>query len=171
MFPDFSAGAAFYFGEQYLLGFAVHHINNPLETEGTLYNYTTPMQISIQALADFSLAKPFRSVNNISVCPGVYAQIQQNFNFVTWGSNIRYNGLIAGLWLRNNFLFTVNTLIVQLGYTNGSFSFVYSYDAWAPKNNQQFKIYGAHEVTFISLFKYKDPKKKMRTIKCPKFLR
>jgi type IX secretion system PorP/SprF family membrane protein len=171
IFPDFAAGATFYFGEQYLLGFAVHHINSPQESEGTIYNYTTPMQLNIQALANFSFKKPNRSINDISLSPGIYAQFQQNFNFITWGSNIRYNGLISGLWFRNNTSFTLNTLIVQLGYTTGALSFVYSFDAWTPINKQQFKIYGAHEVTFISHFKYNDPKKKMKTIKCPKISR
>lgn len=171
IFPDFAAGASFYFGEQYLLGFSVHHLNTPQETEGAIYNYTTPMQLNIQALAEFPFSKPNRNIEGITLCPGIYAQLQHNFNFITWGSNIRYKGIITGLWFRNNISFTLNTLIVQLGYTTGALSFVYSYDAWAPITNQQLKIYGAHEVTFISHFKYNDPKRKMKTIKCPKISR
>lgn len=169
IFPDFSAGAAFYIKEQYLIGFAVHHINTPMETEGAEYNYNvTPMQITMQALAEISFNKPFRSVNDITLNPGIYAQLQKNFNFITWGANLRYNRILTGLWLRNNTSFSLNTLIVQLGYTTGATSFIYSYDAWVPLNNEQFKFYGAHEVTFIYHFKYNDPKKKMKTLKCPK---
>jgi type IX secretion system PorP/SprF family membrane protein len=168
IFPDFAVGAAFYFKEQYLLGIAVHHINSPQENEFANNNFTTPLQINIQAMAEFSFVKPFRSVNEIILTPGIYCQFQQKYNFITWGSNLRYNQIIMGLWFRNNILFNFNTIIVQMGYTTGALSFIYSYDAWSPINYQQFKIYGAHEVTFISHFKYNDPKKKMKTLKCPK---
>lgn len=171
VFPDFSGGLAFYIREQYLFGISVHHVNKPLETDIAGYNYITPMQINMQIMARYPFSKPRRGLEGVTLTPGIYGQFQNSFSFITWGSNISYRGFITGIWLRNNLSVTMPTVIIHAGFSTGGFEFVYSYDAWMPQNYQQFKIYGAHEVTFVSHFKYNDPKRKMRTIKCPDFSR
>ena len=96
-------------------------------------------------------------------------QIQKSNNFFGWGSNFLYSSFTGGVWFRNNTSFTLNTFVLMAGYSQSGFSIYYSYDCWLPKNDQQVKNYGAHEVTFIYLLQYNDPRKKMRTVKCPKF--
>ena len=86
-----------------------------------------------------------------------------------WGSNVQYSSFIGGIWFRNNFSVNLNTVIFQVGYSQAGMTISYSYDFWAPNNYQQLKNIGAHEVTFVYLFKYTDPEKKMRAVKCPKF--
>ncbi len=171
IFPDFAAGAALYFGEQYLLSFSVHHLNMPNESSGSSGSYTTPMKFTIQAMAEYAVIKRNREQQGLTWYPGIMGQIQGASAYFNLGSNVKYNSIIGGIWVRNDLALKFSTFIGQLGYTNGAMTLVYSYDAWVPKNYQQVKNFGAHEVTFIYHFKYNDPKKRMRTIKCPKISR
>jgi type IX secretion system PorP/SprF family membrane protein len=171
IFPDFSAGAAFYFHEQYLLSFAVHHINRPSRNISTGYVEMSPIQFMFQGLSEITLMKNKRTGETHKMTPGISLQLQSSLSQITWGTNFQYRSIIYGIWCRNNIKFSLTTLILQLGYTNGAMTISYSYDAWAPKNYQHFKNYGAHEVTFIYHFKYNDPKKRMKTLKCPKISR
>jgi len=170
-YPDFTAGAAFYFKEQYLLGFSVHHLNASQENTGKNYYYKSSMQLNCQFMTEITTGNKLRGIEGYTFTPGIYAQFQQNNKFITWGSNIMYRNVIGGVWVRSNLTFDFHTLILHLGYSTGALEFIYSYDAWVPKNSQQFENFGAHEVTFIRHFKYNDPRKKMKTIKCPKFSR
>jgi type IX secretion system PorP/SprF family membrane protein len=169
VYPDFSAGASFLVNGQYQLNFSVHHINRPNEMMGTDYTYNSPMRFSIQALTQFPAKKAGaeRPHQSIIVRPGVMAQLQPSYNFFGWGSNFLFSSFTGGLWFRNNAALKLNTVIFLAGYTYSGLSVYYSYDYWMPGG--QNKNYGAHEVTFIYLFQYNDPKKKMKPIKCPKF--
>jgi type IX secretion system PorP/SprF family membrane protein len=171
IFPDFAAGASFYFGKQYLLSFSVHHLNRPNEVSGTSNLYVTPMRITMQAMAEYSLIKKNRSEDGFILYPAIMGQIQGPYSYFNWGCNIKYNVLIGGLWVRHDLSMNFTTFVVQAGYSGGATNIIYSYDAWIPGNYQQIKNYGAHEVTFIYHFKYNDPKKRMRTIKCPEISR
>ena len=171
IFPDFSTGLAIYFREQYLVSLAVHHITKPGNTIGTGYFETSPVQFIFQGLTEITLKKSKRTGDIFTMSPGLMIQIQSSLNQVSWGTNFQFYSFLFGLWSRSNTNFSLTTLILQLGYTNGAMNICYSYDAWAPKNYQHFKNYGAHEVTFIYHFKYNDPKKRMKTLKCPKISR
>lgn len=171
VFPDFSAGVSFLYKEQYQVNFSVNHLNTPNEMTGSSYAYPSPMRLNMQVLAQY----PSKRANNnkgskkIIVRPGLMGQIQKSNNFFGWGSNVLFSSFTGGVWFRNNASFTLNAFILMAGYSQSGFSIYYSYDCWLPKNYQQVKNYGAHEVTFIYLFQYNDPRKKMRTVKCPKF--
>ena len=169
IYPDFAAGAAFYINEQYMMGFSVHHLNSPNEMIGSGYTYLSPLRYSFMALADYSLNRSIRDPLKKSFKPGLLIQLQHSFSLVSWGGNFSYGPVSIGAWLRHSFNFSVNTFIAQLGYSSNGMELFYSYDAWTPKNYQEINFFGAHEVTFIYNFKYNDPKKRMRTIKCPKF--
>lgn len=171
IYPDFSTGAALYIRQQYMFGFSVHHLNTPNEMLGSGYTYISPMRFTIMGLANFSLSRSRWDVFQKYFQPGIMIELQNSFHQVNWGANFAYGPVSIGGWVRNNFSFHMNTFILQVGYENHGMGLIYSYDAWTPKNYQQVQFFGAHEVTFIYHFKYNDPKKKMRTIKCPKFSR
>ncbi len=169
LYPDFSAGTSFSIHEQYQINFSVHHLNTPNGMIGSGNKLLTPMRYTIQLLGRFSAKHDKRSEDKQMFQPGLMAQMQKSSIFFGWGSNVLFSSFIGGLWFRNNLALNLNSFIFLAGYSKSGLSLVYSYDVWAPKNGQGFKNYGAHEVTFIYLFQYNDPKKKMRTIKCPKF--
>lgn len=168
-YPDFSAGASFLYKEQYQFNFSVNHLNKPNEMTGSFYTYPSPMRINIQVLAQYPSKKTNRDAQRIIFRPGLMAQVQKTNNFFGWGSNVLFSTFTGGLWFRNDASMTLNTFTLLAGYSQSGYSFYYSYDCWLPKNYQHVKNYGAHEVTFIYLFQYNDPRKKMKTVKCPKF--
>jgi type IX secretion system PorP/SprF family membrane protein len=170
IYPDFSAGVSFLIKEQYQVNFSVHHINRPNEMLGTDYTYNSPMRFTVQAFTQFprkkaGVGRPHQP--NIILRPGIMTQLQPSYHFFGWGSNFLISSFTGGLWFRNSTSMKQNTIILLAGYTHLGLSLYYSYDYWMPGG--QNKNYGAHEVTFIYLFQYNDPKKKMKPIKCPKF--
>jgi type IX secretion system PorP/SprF family membrane protein len=169
IFPDFSSGISFLYKEQYQINFSVSHLNRPSEMNSTTYMEPLPMRFTVQVLSQYPSKRSNRNAERIILRPGIMSQIQKNNNFFGWGCNMLYSSFTGGVWFRNDATLTLNTFVLLTGYTQGGFSIYYSYDSWLPKNYQQVKNYGAHEVTFIYLFQYNDPRKKMRIVKCPKF--
>lgn len=170
IYPDFAAGTTFRIHEQYQINFSVYHLNNPKETMGSENKFLSPVCYNLQILGKFPAKKGNRNdETGTSIQPGVMAQMQRGNIFFGGGTNVLFSSFMGGIWFRNNISLNINSYIFLAGYTHSGLSLYYSYDLWVPKNNQGFKNYGAHEVTFIYLFQYNDPRKKMRTIKCPKF--
>lgn len=170
IYADFSAGVSFLYKEQYQINISVNHINKPNEMTGSSYiYYHMPMRFTVQIMGQYPSKRTTRNVQKVIFKPGIMTQIQKTNNFFGWGSNILISSFTGGLWFRNDASLTLNSVIALAGYSQSGFSIYYSYDFWFPKNYQHVKNYGAHEVTFIYLFQYNDPRKKMRTIKCPKF--
>jgi type IX secretion system PorP/SprF family membrane protein len=169
VYPDFSAGTSFTISEQYSLSFAVQHLNTPNEMIGTGYVFQSPLGYTLQIGSHYPKKQSNKSGQRWTIEPGFIAHWQKQFNYMGWGSNVQYSSFIGGIWFRNNFSVNLNTVIFQVGYSQSGMTISYSYDFWAPNNYQQLKNIGAHEVTFVYLFKYTDPKKKMRAVKCPKF--
>lgn len=167
-YPDFSAGASILANEQYQISFAVHHLNTPNEMSG-LTNVTLPMLFTVQVLSQFPARPEVKEDKTLVFFPGLMAQMQKEYVYLNYGSNLQYNQVIAGVWLRNDLLFHLNTFIFLAGYAWSGIHLTYSYDLWLPKTFQPGSIYGSHEVTFIYILKYKEPKKKKRALKCPNF--
>jgi type IX secretion system PorP/SprF family membrane protein len=170
-FPDFSAGASILIKEQYQVNFSVHHLSQPNESPGEAAAFTSPFRFSFQAFTQFPAKKKGveRPHKSLIWRPGIMAQVQGQSNLISWGTNVLFSNFTAGIWFRNNTGLSLNTVNFLGGYTWSGLSVYYSYEAWIPGNYQQLKNYGAHEVTFIYLFQYNDPRKKMKPIKCPKF--
>jgi type IX secretion system PorP/SprF family membrane protein len=169
IYPDFSAGISLLYNGQYQMNFSVNHLNTPNEMAGSSYIFLSPMRFTVQVLAQYPSKKTNKPGERLIIKPGIMTQFQKINNSFEWGSNVLYSYFTGGLWLRNNTSLTINTIAFLAGYSQSGFSLYYSYDLWLPKNYQTVKNYGAHEVTFIYLFQYNDPRKKMRTIKCPNF--
>jgi type IX secretion system PorP/SprF family membrane protein len=165
VYPDFATGVSFEINEQYQANFSLHHINSPKQ----IFGVSSPISFNAQLTAIFPNKEHSRRANKVTYHPGVMLQRQKTFNYVSWGSSIGYGQLLGGLWFRNNASLGMNTFIFQAGYVLEGLTISYSYDLWLPKNDQHLLLYGSHEVTFVYLFQYNDPKKKMREVKCPKF--
>lgn len=169
LFPDFAAGAIFNFKEQYEFNFSVDHLNIiKTPNTGSNFFYMLPLRFTFQLFSQYPAKPPVKQKVPV-FHPGFMTQIQESYVYLNYGCNVTYAPLMAGLWLRNNLKFKVNTFVLLAGYSWEGLSLRYSYDFWTPKTYEQLKIYAAHEVTFEYLFKYNDPKKKMRALKCPIF--
>jgi hypothetical protein len=127
------------------------------------------MRFSCQILSQFPAKQGAKESKELLFFPGFMAQMQKDYIYLNYGTNMQYNKIVTGLWFRNDLLFHVNTLIFMAGYAWLGIHLTYSYDLWLPKTYQPSSTFGSHEVTFIYLFKYKSIKKKMGAIKCPNF--
>ena len=168
-YPDFSAGISFYANEQYQISIAVNHLNTPKIVPGYSSAYTLPISLKLQILSQFPGKPDNKEKYNFIFYPGFMAQIQNEYIYLNYGSNIQFKQILSGLWLRNDLLFHLNTFIFMAGWAWSGIHLTYSYDLWLPKTYQPSLIYNSNEVTIVYLFKYKESKKKMRAINCPKF--
>jgi type IX secretion system PorP/SprF family membrane protein len=168
-YPDFSAGISFYSHEQYQLSIAVHHLNTPKIISGSAEAYTLPMLFTLQMLSQFPGKPEFNEKYNLIFYPGIMVQMQKEYLYLNYGSNLQYKQFLTGFWLRNDLLFHINTFILMAGWAWSGIHITYSYDLWLPKTSQPTSIYNSNEVTLIYLFQYKETKKKRKALNCPKF--
>ena len=169
MYPDFSTGATFRYKEQYEANICVDHLNViKRQSTGQSNYFILPTRVSIEISTQYPAKMPAKQ--KIAIFhTGIMTQVQQSYVYLNYGGNISYSSFLVGFWLRNDLKFKINTFIFLAGYSWEGLSLVYTYDLWVPKTNQQFNFFGSHEVTFEYIFKYNDPKKKMRALKCPIF--
>ncbi len=168
-YPDFSAGISFYSHEQYQLSIAVHHLNTPKIISGSSNAYTLPMRFTLQMLSQFPGKPDYKEKYDIIFYPGIMAQMQKEYLYLNYGSNLQYKQILTGLWIRNDLLFHLNTFIFMAGWAWSGIHLTYSYDLWLPKTYQPSSIYNSNEVTLIYILQYKDSKKKKKALNCPKF--
>lgn len=169
IFPDFAAGVSFFYNEQYEADFSVDHLNL-IKGLNTLndYTYLVPLKLTVELFSRYP-AKISAREKVLVFHPGIMIQVQQSYLFMNYGSNVSYGPVLVGLWLRNDLKLNINTCTFVAGYSWEALSLIYSYDLWLPKSDQAFQLFDAQEVTFTYIFKYNDPKKKMRALKCPIF--
>ena len=76
--------------------------------------------------------------------------------------------VFAGLWFRHDNRFGIRNVVFSAGCYIGMVRMEYSYD-FPVFGSSSFLNLGAHEVTLIAHFPYKDSRKrKMKAIKCSK---
>ncbi len=167
-YPDFSAGISFYSNEQYQFSITVNHLNTP-KIAGNAPGYSLPMKFTLQILSQFPVKTDSRDKNLLIFYPAIMTQMQNEYIYLNYGSNVQYNQIITGLWIRNDLLFHLNTFIFMAGWVWSGVHITYSYDLWLPKTYQPSSIYNSNEVTIEYFFQYKDSKKKKRALNCPKF--
>jgi len=111
IYPDFAVGGNFKYLEQYELNFTVDHLNIIQgKSSGTNYFYMLPARFTFQISSHYPSKIPVKQ--KIAVFrPGFMTQIQQSYIYLNYGCNIGYAPFIAGLWVRNDLKFKINTFI------------------------------------------------------------
>ncbi len=168
---DFSAGLLWDFRvryQYYYFGFATHHLTEPfIIFNGAKKNlprkYTFHFGTLFPILFDrFGREKLFLSPLLLYQRQGDYEQLQYKciFNLDTYK---------AGIGIRQDLLFKINSIILSAGITMEDFDIVYSYDQSIFFNGLNNYNLMAHEVTFLLKIKYKEDRKRKKTIKYPDF--
>ena len=165
-FFDFSTGVIGWY-KKYYVGLTVSHLAQPNEAPGNsislLYRkYTVFLGSKIPFYN--SIGK-----NNLTISPNILYQQQSDFKKLNLGLYLNYNYVTFGFWIRQDLPVKINAAIFMFGYEDSGYSISYSYDLPVNKMGIKSIIYGAHEVTFIVKFEYKNERKKHKAIKCPNF--
>jgi type IX secretion system PorP/SprF family membrane protein len=166
-YPDFGFGTTLLWKKKHMVSFAINHLNRP-DISLNSDKFRMPFRLTFQYFPQFQNYFGNLEDKSILIKPGIIFQKQDRYNYISFGSNLEYNPFVCGLWLRNDYNFSLESFVILLGYSLSNFKFVYSYDLRLINFSGNILNNGAHEVTFQIDFQYKD-RKKMREVKCPKF--
>lgn len=166
-FADFSAGMSFGWKEKYYGGFAVHHMNEPMnsfyENEISLLS----RKYTFHAGAVFEYDPAIYAKKSIFVSPNLMYQQQGNFRQLNAGVYVTIKPIVAGAWFRHNFD-NPDAAIILLGLQHNNFKVGYSYDY--SLSGLGGTLGAAHEVSLSYNFcVYVEKRRKVRAIKCPEF--
>ena len=166
LFTDIGFGAVLTYQDRYSLGVAAHHLNMPEETLSEINQKRTPMSFSAHFISYFPLNFGKFDRSTIVISPGFYFRQQQYQNFFSVGTNIGYDPVFVGVWMRMAAGFNPESAIFLVGLEQMNYRIVYNYDYKMAHLKGEFIGTGAHEIVLTwKIF----PEKKKRTIKCSKF--
>jgi len=165
-YPDFTFGAIGSYRDYYF-GISIHHLLTPLDNPtfpgiklGRLYSIFAGKNIEI------SFDSPSKS--GITLSPAAYADYQDRFIRLIYGSYVSYNKVFLGLWLRHQPDNMENTAVsFHLGYSFSFVRFCYSFD-YLLLSSAGLSHSGIHEVCLTFRFPHEAKRKKIQAIKCPK---
>ena len=166
VFPDFGFGVVANYSDRYSLGIAAHHLTGVSETLSEVNAKRTPMSLSAHFISYFPLHFGKFGSRQFIFSPGLYFRQQQYQNLFSLGTNIAYDPVFVGFWLRTASGFEPESTIFMIGLEQINYRIVYNYDYKTAHAKGEFPGTGAHEITLaLKIF----PKKKLRTIKCSKY--
>lgn len=166
-YPDFGFGIYSLYKKRHWVSLGLLHLNRPnvsLNDETMRY----PLRFTFQYVTEFRKYLGKFSDKIMKYNPGIIYQQQSRYNYISAGSNVEYDPVILGMWLRSDNNFSLESLILLVGYRASGFRISYSYDMRLVNFSKNIINNSAHEVTFQMDFKYNE-QKKMRQVKCPKF--
>ncbi len=162
-FFDFSAGIEFGINEHTWIGISVSHITNIASSSHLSLN----RKFNFSYTGIYSLSSSFDQ-QKVYLEPLLAASLQNNYNELIFGGRLFYKIVYGGIYLRQNFQFQMDALIILLGTTYKNWSFFYTYDINLSGADSRFTKLAAHEVTFLYNLEYKRKSNKKGAIKCPK---
>ncbi len=166
-YTDFSTGFVLGFLENYYVGAAIHHLNEPdisfYKTESSIL----VKKYTLQAGAIFLRQNSHYSKETVYLSPNLFIQQQGKFRQISLGFYTGINSFVIGSWYRHNFS-NPDALVFLLGLRKDNFKFGYSYDLTI--SGLRKGPTGSHEVSISWDFCVSRKKKRrIRTIKCPTF--
>lgn len=164
--PDFGFGILGAWRDVYF-GASVDHLTRPDIT----FNNNNPNPLyrkyTLHAGSNIELVDPWLSTTNLILSPNILYMHQGSGNLIMYGTYFSREPFYLGAWIRQNLSFHLNHAVLTGGIKFPYFKIGYSYD-FSVKSEFFFPNFGAHEVTFQMNFEYKEKRKKIRAIKCPK---
>ena len=148
-------------------GSAIHHLTRPDISMNDNNSFRLPAKYTFHAGSNIEIEDPWLGTTNIFLSPNVIYYRQGPDDLLMYGLYLVRAPLYIGTWLKQNTRFKWNHAVISGGIKFPGFSLGYSYD-FSVKSELFFPNFGAHEVTFQVNFEYKEKRKKIRAIKCPK---
>jgi type IX secretion system PorP/SprF family membrane protein len=166
IFPDFGFGVVANYSDRYSFGVAAHHLNGPTETLSEMNQKRTPLSLSAHFISYIPLRFGKFDKHYMVFSPGAYFRQQQYQNFFQVGTNLAYDPVFVGIWLRAASGFNPESTIFMVGLEQTDYRIVYNYDYKLASSKAEFPNTGAHEIVLTWKI---HPKEKKRTIKCSKY--
>jgi len=167
IFPDFAVGFSGFY-ENIFGGFAVHHLLEPYGSPSEDPNTKLSRKYTAHFGAMIPIIEKRLGREVLQLSPHLIFMQQDIYQQLNYGLEVLYRGVIAGVWFRQDLLFSYGTVIFSVGYGNSQFRIRYSYDAKLSPPDLHIPTLGAHEISMVVLFENMKKTTKRRAIKCPK---
>ncbi len=166
-YPDFAVGFAAFYKNIYG-GLACHHLIQPYmsPTEDPNTRLSRRYSAHVGALIPVYEKRLGREVLQLS--PNIIFLQQDIYQQINYGLEVVFRSVLAGVWVRQDLLFSYGTAIFSMGYSRDKFRFRYSYDAKLSTPELYIPTMGAHELSLIIIFENLYKSVKPGAIKSPK---
>ena len=154
-FWDFSLGFMAEVKKIINIGFSVQHLTQPYRYFSLSDNSRLYRKYSFHASCEIPLSEGYRR-NMPVIIPSVMFQNHRQHNRINYGAGLLMNPLFAGIWAQNNLKFNFSSLTVAAGYVSANHRIIYNYDINLTGTNLLDLNMGAHEITFLLNFRYKE---------------
>jgi len=127
--------------KQFMLGFGMHHLNQPDETLSG-FHYKLPIRTSANISYKFPIIPDQFDRDGAYLIPSAVFYRQQNVNTISLGTQFKYRGVNAGIWYRSD------------GNKNGNDAIVFSviFDIFTKRNNgEKIRLGISHDATTSKL--------------------
>ena len=165
-FFDVSAGFIAY-SKQYYLGFAVHHLTEPGESNLSRSDDILARKYTLHFGTTIPLTSERFKRGELSISPNFLYQKQSDNQQLNYGLYLNRLNIVGGIWLRHNLKFERDSWILLLGYVKDNYKISYSYDLTVSELGRE--TLGAHEITLTFMLPCKPKTKIFKAINCPSF--
>jgi type IX secretion system PorP/SprF family membrane protein len=160
-FWDFSLGFMAEVNRLIYIGFSVQHLTRPGRYFSTADNNILYRKYSLHAQSQIPLLKGSRR-NMPVIMPSILIQKHRQHQHINYGSGILVSPLYIGIWAKNNLKFNFSSLTVAAGFIKANYRIIYNYDINITRTNILDLGMGAHEITFLLSFQYKEKRRTNR---------
>jgi type IX secretion system PorP/SprF family membrane protein len=160
-FWDFSLGFMAEVNRLVYIGFSVQHLTQPGRYFSSDDNNTLFRKYSFHAQSQIPLIKG-NSKNVPVITPSILFQKHRQHQQINYGSGLLISPLYIGIWAKNNLKFNFSSLTVAAGFIKTNYKIVYNYDFNLTRSNLLDLGMGAHEITFLLNFQYKEKRRNNR---------
>ena len=161
--PDFTTAFLLKY-KNYFIGTNVSHIPQNIVAE---HNAILPMKIVAHAGAAIPIIKNDLKRISYVLEPNIVYIRQQNFNMLYYGMYFDVSSIALGVFLRQDFKFHYDAIVLSFHTDIKQFKIGYSYDATLSSFLKH--SMGTHEISMTYLFNCRKKIKDYSTISCPVF--
>ena len=166
-FFDYNIGFTTIINNQHFCGLAVQHITQPGYDNSSPEEERLYRKYMVSYISRINFGRGFDPYA-IELKPAVFIMYQEPSAMILYGIQAFVRPLNMGFWLRQNGLKQISAASLLLGTSFEKIEFNYVYDINLLKKQWVSTKMGAHEVTFLYKFEYKERRKKPKAINCPK---
>ncbi len=166
-FFDYSIGFTSLIYKQHEIGFAIRHITEP--TYQNSYTGTDRLyrKYILSYAVEIGMGSAF-DANRMTLKPAIFIFRQYPYTMTILGAQFSISPIYIGLWVHGNNFLGIGSSTILLGTSIEKIEFNYSYDINLSAKQFFSPKMGAHEVTFLYKFEYKERRKRRKAINCPK---
>jgi type IX secretion system PorP/SprF family membrane protein len=160
-FWDFSLGFMAEVNRLIYIGFSVQHLTRPGSYFSSADNNILYRKYSLHAQSQIPLLKGNRR-NMPVITPSILIQKHRQHQQINYGSGLLVSPLYVGIWAKNNLKFSFSSLTIAAGFIKANYRIIYNYDINITRTNLLDLGMGAHEITFLLSFQYKEKRRNNR---------